>query len=469
MSPTLASRARPRVSVRRRLFTTLLLLFLAGVAALALMLRGYAQQAADASYDQLLQASALSMADSLQLVQRRWEMDMPYAALELLAQAPQDRVFYRIADAGGTHIAGYADLPAPPGRSGLAPVFFDAPYQGETVRFVALHRQLAGPEQTADAVIQVGQTRLARESLASDIVLRGSLALLLFALAVVGIAWWGVRRALAPVGRVERELARREASDLRPLSTPVPEELDHLVTTLDAFMARLADNLDTLRLFIAEAAHQLRTPLAALRAQVQIALDEDDPDEQRRSLQAVLRNAERLSRLVNQLLSDASVNHRSNLRQFEPVDLVRILRQAVNDSVPMADPQPDVRLELGGLTQAAFEGDALMLREAVKNLIDNALRHGTPEAGPIDITLAPQDAGWRITVADHGPGIPPAQAHTVFERFARGPQARAEGAGLGMAIVRRAIEGHGGTVDLSNRVEGGLIVTIHLPGGAHAE
>ena len=125
----------------------------------------------------------------------------------------------------------------------------------------------------------------------------------------------------------------------------MPEELDTLVHTLDGFMARLAENLDTLRLFIAEAAHQLRTPLAALHAQMEVALDEEDPAEQRRSLLAVLRNAEKLSRLVNQLLSDASVIHRSNVRQFQPLDR-RAAGPAVYDSVPKAEPAPDVRLAL---------------------------------------------------------------------------------------------------------------------------
>ncbi|GAA5231805.1 sensor histidine kinase [Verticiella sediminum] len=457
-----AQRPFARVSVRRRLLATLLVLFVAGTAVLALMLRGYARQAADASYDQLLQASALSMADSLQLVQGRWQMDMPYAALELLAQAPRDRVFYRVTDLDGAPIAGYGDAPAPPRAPGPAgPVYFDAVYRGEPVRFAALQRQLAGPEQTTAAVVQVGQTRLAREALAADIVWRGSLALLAFAATVIAVAWWGVHRALAPVARVERDLAAREAADLRPLGTPVPAELEHLVRALDDFMARLADNQDALRLFIAEAAHQLRTPLAALRAQLQLALEDDDPAERQRSLQAVQRNAERLSRLVNQLLSDASVNHRGALRQYESVELAAVLRQAVHDSVPMAEPRPDVRLALPD-TSACIRGDALMLREAVKNLIDNALRHGDPAAGPIEVSLQREGESWCIVVADRGPGIAPAFAQTAFERFSRGPQARADGAGLGLAIVRRAVEGQGGTVTLANRAGGGLAVTLRL-------
>ncbi|MCY1532777.1 Sensor protein QseC [compost metagenome] len=250
----------------------------------------------------------------------------------------------------------------------------------------------------------------------------------------------------------------------------MPEELDTLVHALDGFMSRLSENLDTLRLFIAEAAHQLRTPLAALHAQMEVALDEDDPAEQRRSLLAVLRNAEKLSRLVNQLLSDASVIHRSNVRQFQPVDLAELLGQALYDTVPQADPQPDVRLRLPGDAAAnppRVMGDSLMLREAFKNLIDNALRHGATENGHIDVRLEPDGSGWRITVADQGPGIPPALANTAFERFARGPNPRSPGAGLGLSIIKRVVDIHQGRLVLSNRVGSGLEAVITLPGIQH--
>ncbi|CAB3885929.1 Adaptive-response sensory-kinase SasA [Achromobacter mucicolens] len=459
-----------RISVRRRLLTVLGMLFAAGLAAIYLLLRGYAHQTADTTYDQLLRASVLSMSDSLQLVQGEWQMDMPYAALALLEQAPRDRVFYRVASARGALISGYGDLPAPPARGNAdasTPQLYAAEYQGEPVRVAWMERKVAGPQETETAIIQVAQTREARNALAERILWQGTLALIGFTAAALALAYWGLQRSLSPIQRVERELAARSASDLHPIAAPVPEELDMLVQSLDGFMGRLSENLDTLRLFIAEAAHQLRTPLAALHAQMEVALDEDDPAEQRRSLAAVLRNAEKLSRLVNQLLSDASVIHRSNVRQFQPVDVAELLSQAVYDTVPQADPQPDVRLHLPspGDETPRVQGDSLMLREAFKNLIDNALRHGANEDGYIDVRLERHDGGWRITVSDQGPGIPPALANTSFERFARGPNPRAPGAGLGLSIIKRVVDIHGGTLSLSNRVGGGLDAVITLPGG----
>ncbi len=492
-----------RISVRRRLLAMLLGLFAVGLAALYLLVRGYAQQTADTTYDQLLRASVLSMADSLQLVQGEWQMDMPYAALALLEQAPRDRVFYRVATGAGSLVSGYADLPAAPERTEAAdtPQLYTSRYQGEPVRVAWMERKIAGPRNAEAAVIQVAQTREARNALADSILWQGTLALIGFTGAALALAYWGLRRSLSPIQRIERELAARSASDLHPIAAPVPEELDTLVQSLDGFMARLSDNLDTLRLFIAEAAHQLRTPLAALHAQMEVALDEEDPGEQRRSLLAVLRNAEKLSRLVNQLLSDASVIHRSNVKQFQPVDLAELLRQATYDTVPQADPIPDVRLHLpaaGASPAPRVPGDSLMLREAFKNLIDNALRHGSGDGSidvskdgrvdsrieghidshinsridsriedsahdHIDITLDQHGSGWRVTVADHGPGIPPALANTAFERFARGPNPRTPGAGLGLSIVKRVVDIHQGTLSLSNRVGGGLEAVIVLP------
>ena len=459
-----------RISVRRRLLATLLALFAAALAALYLLVRGYAHQTADTTYDQLLRASVLSIADSLQLVQGEWRMDMPYASLALLEQAPRDRVFYRVVATGGELVSGYADLPAPPARGEAGPAdtprLYDARYQDEPVRVAWMERKIAGPRDAETAVIQVAQTREARNALAAGILWQGTLALIGFAAAALALAYWGLQRSLSPIQRIERELAARNASDLHPIAAPVPEELDTLVHALDGFMARLSENLDTLRLFIAEAAHQLRTPLAALHAQMEVALDEEDPAEQRRSLLAVLRNAEKLSRLVNQLLSDASVIHRSNVRQFQPVDLAELLSQALYDTVPQADPQPDVRLSLpaAAANPPRVMGDSLMLREAFKNLIDNALRHGATEDGHIDVRLEADGADWRVIVSDQGPGIPPALANTAFERFARGPNPRSPGAGLGLSIIKRVVDIHQGRLVLSNRVGGGLAAAITLPG-----
>lgn len=448
-------------SLRRTL--TLYLGALLAVFAVALLFaaRDYGQRAANRSYDHLLVSSALSIIDSVALVEAQWQVDLPYASLDLLSMAPEDRVFYRVFDAHNQTVTGYEDLPAPPREPTDQPQLFDARYSGETVRFVVVSRRVSSPSTQVEVRVQVGQTRRAREALAQDMVNRSLIAIGVLSLLSLALVAFGVHRAFRPLVKVERELSRREPSDLSPLDARVPREMDQMVAALNRFMGRLSSSNETLRAFMAEAAHQMRTPLAALRAQAQLALDDDDPEDMRRSLVAIERNATHMSRLLNQLLSDASVIHRSNLQRFAPVDLVETVHQALHEALPQAGPAPRVQLAVG-VTAASVNGDALLLREAIKNLIDNALKYGGP--GDLQVALTADRKCFVLTIADHGPGIAPADAERVFERFARGEGAAAGGAGLGLAIVKRVVDSHGGHIDLSNRPGGGLVATLTLPG-----
>lgn len=447
-------------SLRRTLTLYLGLLLAVFAVALLFAARDYGQRAANRSYDHLLVSSALSIIDSVALVDAQWQVDLPYASLDLLAMAPDDRVFYRVYDARGRTVTGYPDLPPPPRPASDEPQLFDAAYSGETVRFVVVSRRVSSPSAQAEVRVQVGQTRRAREAVAQDIVNRALLAIGVLSLLSLALVAFGVHRAFRPLVKVERELSRREPSDLSPLDARVPREMDQMVAALNRFMARLSSSNETLRAFMAEAAHQMRTPLAALRAQAQLALDDEDPEDMRRSLVAIDRNATHMSRLLNQLLSDASVIHRSNLQRFAPVDMVEIVHQALHEALPQALPAPRVQLAVG-VASSRVQGDALLLREAIKNLIDNALKYGGN--GPLQVALTEEGTYSVVTIADHGPGIAPGDAERVFERFARGEDAAPGGAGLGLAIVKRVVDSHGGQIDLSNRPAGGLVATIRLP------
>lgn len=487
MKPALAAAMPPAVavrgSIRRRLLAMLGGLFVAAMVLLAVAAQAYGRRAADLSFDRLLAASLLAMGEATVVDGGRWDMDLPYAALDLLGQAQDDRVFYSLRAPDGQVVTGYDDLPLPPaalqreaarhavqalGAQNLQPVFFDAPYRGETVRFAVAGHWAAGAGAQDRAWLQVGQTRAARDALAADITRNAMAAIALLTLAALGLCAWGVQRALAPVERLGRELGARAASDLQPVATAVPAEMAAAVGALNGFMARLAENLDALRVFIAEAAHQMRTPLASLRAQAQMALDEPDATEQRRGLVAVERNAARLTRLLNQLLADASVSHRGSLGRFEPVDLAQLVREALHETLPRAEPRPVVQVDVPA-APAWLRGDALMLREAVKNLLDNALRHGAPPLGEeeiptrIDLWLQAEAGGWQLGVGDRGPGLAAEVLPQLFERFARGPGARPGGAGLGLAIVRRVAERHGGRVQARQRAGGGLEFLLWLP------
>lgn len=450
-------------SLRFRLVATLGAFFLAGMVALYAGALSYARLAADKSYDRLLSGSALSIAETLAIEEGQVQVDIPYASLDMLSAAPDDRVFYRVVGPDRKTVTGYPDLPRAPerggGDNGAGGHFYDARYRGESVRFVSLGREIAQPGTTGWVYVQVGQTRRARDALSRELVFGSLVPILFMTIVALGVVWFGVDRALRPVGRLSAELAGRQPEDLHPIVTPVPTEMAPMADSINGFMLRLAGNIDALRSFIADAAHQLRTPLAAIYAQAQIAED-GDPAELRGSLVAVRRNAAKLTRLVNQMLSDATVQHRSDVRAFAEFDLVATIRQSVRESVPLAE-DSDVRFT-SLLGEAPMVGDRIMMGEVVKNLIQNALTHGRSEHGEVSIELVETRHGYLLRVGDRGPGIPMEDCERVFERFAQG-NGGGPGAGLGLAIVRRAIASQGGTVALMNRPGGGLSVEIDLP------
>jgi two-component system, OmpR family, sensor histidine kinase TctE len=460
-------------SLKARLVTTMALLFLAGTVVMYLAARAYGLRAADLSYDRLLAGSALSIAETLSVDGAQVRVDIPDAALDMLSAAPEDKVFYRVYGPSAQTVTGYEDLPTIPAARSRgetsselpAPRFFDAIYRGDLVRFVVLGRQIAQPGLRGWVWVQVGQTRQAREELAGELVLGALVPIAALTLLALLLAWFGVGRALRPLESISHDLAAREPSDLHPLRAPVPAEVQPMVSAMNGFMRRLEGNMAGLRAFIGDAAHQIRTPLAALRAQAQLALDEDDPREMRRGLLNVERNASRLTRLVNQLLSDAMVMHRADVRRFEEFDLVDVIKRAMRDAVPMSG---DVQVGfISTMARAPMRGDAVLLGEAIKNLIDNAIRHGTPDAldleAEVEVALHERDARYELTVSDRGPGISPGDRARIFERFERG-DTQSSGAGLGMAIVARVVSSHGGTIELIDRDCGGLVVRLCLKG-----
>lgn len=463
-SPTVINRA---TSLRSRLAALMALLFFAGMAGLYVAASAYATLAADRSYDRLLFGSALSIMDTISVAQGQVQVDLPYASLDMLSAAPEDKVFYRVIGPTGQTVTGYSDLPSEPGgfrsvahSSPEQTDFFDASYRGERVRFVVLGRQIAQPGATGWVWAQVGQTKLARNHLARELIFSSLLPIAVMTVLALALVWLGIARALRPLDAIGVEIAAREPSDLRPIVAPVPGEIAPVIQAMNGFMRRLEGNIDALRMFVADAAHQVRTPLAALLAQVQVAADARDPEELRSRLSAVQRNAEKLSRLANQLLSDATIRHRSDLRRFEDFDLIRTIQEAIRDTVPLSE-DSDVRFT-SSLKKAPYRGDPIIIGEAVKNLIHNALRHGSGEEAEVLIRLQRNDGGYVVKVSDRGPGIPDAEKQRVFERFVRG-SSTASGAGLGLPIVRHALESHGGEISLRDRRGGGLTVEMRLP------
>jgi two-component system sensor histidine kinase TctE len=388
---------------------------------------------------------------------------LPYASLALLATGRRDRIFYRIAAPDGSLVTGYPDLAAPlPPATSSSPGFVDTHYLGAPVRAVALGRLVASADRPGVTVV-VAQTRDERRALAAEIFANAFLPVLVVVLVAVGLIWFGVRRALAPLLTIERLVREREPGDLTPIAAPAPAEVCQLLDGLNRFMERLQATLGLMQSFLADAAHQIRTPLATLRAQADLAVEEDDPAALRSYVHKIHRNAALASQVTNQLLSHTMVSHRGQVAARKPVDLVALLRQ-VAQRAESGGLSPPIELDLRALAgDAIIRGDHIALREAFTNLLDNA-RNYAGDQYPVQIRLADEPAALVVEVADRGPGIPDADKERVLDRFTRGSAGKnVTGSGLGLAIVKAVADAHRARLTLLDRPAGGLIVRLSFP------
>ena len=430
---------------------------------------GTARVSAGIVTDHTLLASARSMAEQIQLSGGLMEVVIPPSALEIFASEAADRVYYRVEDLGpgGIRIliAGYPDLPTPAlPPNGLTPSYYDASYHGQPLRLVAVRQPIAGDPPRA-ALIIVGETLGARGRMVADLWVQGFLQQATLVLIAAIFAWFGLQRGLRPLLRLRDEVIERRPDELKPFSGgALQQELQPLVAALNQYVDRVKGWSAVQRRFIANAAHQLRTPLTLLSTQATYALRAAGADEKDEALRAIHANMQQMTRLANQLLTLSQVEPDGRPRRREPVDLVAAARRALESLVGLALERD---MDLGfdpKVASAMVMGDPTMLQELVVNLVDNALRY-TPVGGVVTIGIETEDADWRLTVRDSGPGIPPDERDRVFERFYRVLGSGPEGSGLGLAIAKEIVEGAGGSIALSEAApgRGGLLVIVRLP------
>lgn len=455
-------------SIRNRLLWHLGIVFACGMIVLYWAATSYARYAADSSYDRVLLGSAGSIAETLSITSDgEVSADIPYAALDMLSAAPDDRVFYRVVGTDGRTVTGYSGLPMNrlaqlPSKGGEQITFFDANYIGESMRFVVTGREVRIGGKTGWVWVQVGQTREARRNLARELTIRALLPIVALTIIAVAVVSVSVGRAVHPLETIGRRLAERSPSDLSPIDAAIPKEVEPLVSAVNQFMARLDKNMGVLRTFIANAAHQLRTPLTALLVQIRSA-ELATGSGKAENVAAASQSASRLARLVDQLLSDAMVTHRAEEKRIAPFDLKKVIEQSLQNTLSIAD-DADVRFTTT-LNAAPMVGDEVMIAEAIKNLVHNALNHGQHGGecdNLIELALRAADDGFELSIADSGPGIGSEILSNIGDRFRTGHEGRG-GAGLGLAIVKQAAESHGGSLLLKNRPDRGLEATLWLP------
>ncbi len=449
-------------SLRQRLLGQLLLVFSGLAVLLYLSVQAVAGRAADSTQDTILGASAIAIAEQVRVADGTLTVDLPYAALEMLGLSGEDRVFYRIATAGGDLITGYEDLPSgtlPPQED--VPRFFTADYRGDTVRVATARRSVLTSDQRATVLISVAQTRESFGILASNIALSAAGVGLGF-LALAGLlAWIAITRALKPVRAIERALAERASDDFSPIETAAPREIAPLIDAINDFVERLRLTLDTSQQFIAEAAHRIRTPLAALKAQAEVALKAGEGKVSSESLQRMRRAADETSQLTTQLLTQAMVAYRAERAERQRLSLAGLARTAVRDLEVTAEMRGiDFRLDLE--EGAEILGDEIALLEAIRNGLDNAIKYGPPDDYIAVLVRAGKTP--EIVIADHGPGIPREERDLVFQRFRRGGAGgEAMGSGLGLSIVRQVMLSHRGRVHLEDNEPQGLRLRLTFP------
>ncbi|WP_439113824.1 sensor histidine kinase [Hydrogenophaga sp.] len=430
-----------------------------------------ASEAADAAYDRSLLGAVKSIDSSISTASGGLGVELPYRMLEFFELTAQGQVFYRVATEDGLVEIGSANLPAPP-RPLLTgqPQFHEGAYVGQAVRVGSYARDLqpplAGQTGPQRVVIQVAETLEARTGFRRALVLQSLgrdvlLMLAASALLALAIAW-----AMRPLDRLRQEVDARDPQDMTPMdASGAPAEVLPLVQAINHHIERHREQTEAQRRFIDDASHQLRTPLTTLATQVAYAQREANPAAQRQALDNIRAQLDETIRQTNQMLSLARADSAPPQRQpFDVVALAEALvRQwwgpARDQGVDLGLDAPDHALPLAG------EPD--LLREALANLLHNAIRHGGA-GSHVTLTVRADAAGAvRLSVVDDGPGLPPEELVRAGERFFRGGGGALPGSGLGLAIVRTVAQRHGGQMEVAAGPEGqGLAVTLTLPTSA---
>lgn len=462
--------AKPLGSLRQQLLRWLILPLVALVALNAVSLYRDALEAADVAYDRSLLSSTRALAERVTVRDGKVVANVPYVALDSFETDTLGRIYYKVTGLDGETVSGYGDLPPVPAnvpRSDLYPAlvrFYHASYNGEPVRIAALLQPVYDDSMRGIALIQVGETLDARNALSRDILLNTLWRQALLVLAVAALVWFAVRLVLRPLMRLKNEVETRPLSDLSTIDQAlVHKEVRPLVAAMNGTMARMQDLVASQRRFIADASHQLRTPLAVLKTQAALALRENDPTAMRAIVASIAGTTDSAIHLANRLLVLARIEHGGGGESVQPVPLAQVARQVgLELALPAVQKSIDLALEAEIDADTTVMGQALLLHELVSNLVDNAIRY-TPAGGSVLLRVGRRGGKVALEVSDSGPGIPESEVDKVLMPFYRAQatlEANPGGTGLGLAIVRDIANLHGATLALGRAETGGLKIEV---------
>ena len=452
-----------------------------------------AQNIAGKPFDRALEYNVQALAKLVVVKNNQVQFNLTAPAREILRADDTDLVYYQVAGTRGEYLSGERDMPLPPDEDRLTNgevLLRQDVIQGEDVRVAytwikvdvqeapaaalplaaadkneaARALRLAKPRpvrETRPAVaellvlVQVAETLEKRKTLATEIV-KGTMVpqFVTLPLAVL-LVWLALVRGIKPLDQLEKRIRARKSDDMSPIDeTAVPEEVAPLVSSINDLLSRLKVSMTAQKRFLADAAHQLKTPLAGLRMQADMAQRETDADELKKSLKHIGLASIRATHTVNQLLALARAEATGRSLPKQRLDLVQIVSEVMADSVPRAlEKQIDLGYDgpAAGQSSSQFDGNPTLLKELVRNLLDNALNY-TPEKGQVTLRVLP-DPFSRVLVLlveDSGPGIPESERELVFQPFYRALGTNVDGSGLGLAIVLEIAKQHGASISIED-------------------
>jgi two-component system sensor histidine kinase TctE len=433
-----------------------------------------AQSIANKPFDRELGEMSRTLAKQVVLRQsvdgtRSAQFTLPTGASEILHTDEADDIHYQVLGLRGELLSGERNLPLPPEeepRLAGDVRFRDGEMNSDDLRIAYVWVALPGhADEPPMALVQVAETLGKRSRLATEIIKGVILPQFVILPLAVLLVWLALVRGIAPLNELQQRIRRRDSSDLSPIDErEAPEEVSPLVRAINDLLARLDQSIGAQKHFLADAAHQLKTPLAGLRTQAELAQREidagqRDPKELKKSLQQIAHSSQSAAHMVNQLLAMARAEDQEQQKQRQTVNLARLATETVRDFVPRA---LEKRIDLGyegpetgraaaNARGALVTGHALLLRELIRNLVDNALQY-TPAGGTVTVRIVDDPFGQVVVlqVEDSGPGIPTAEREKVFRPFYRTLGTDVDGSGLGLAIVREIATQHGAQIQLED-------------------
>jgi two-component system, OmpR family, sensor histidine kinase TctE len=416
-----------------------------------------AQSIAGKPFDRALEYNVQALSQLVTVQQSKTQLNLPASAREILRADDADLVYYQVLGVWGEYVSGERDLPTPSlddlSQIGTVQIRSDE-FKGQDIRvaYLWVNAQKPADRKSGDkpVLIQVAETLEKRSTLATEIIKGVMLPQLLILPLVVLLVWLALVRGIRPLNLLERRIRARKSDDVSPLDlNNVPQEVSPLIASVNDLLARLQDSMNTQKRFLADAAHQLKTPLAGLRMQADLAQREGASTEDlKHSLQLVGRSSIRATRTVNQLLALARAEATGREIVKAPVHLKDILIETVQDTLPLA---LEKHMDLGFddtpiIKDDRIHGNAVLLKELIRNLLENAINY-TPDHGVITARVLqdPYSGVLAVQVEDTGPGIPASERERVLQPFYRmndDLNNRVDGSGLGLAIVQTIAQQH---------------------------